>query len=64
MKKYWKPTGDSYFKSVSLAQIGAVAKEAGQKELGAQIEGKKKAEAVALAEKALCDSGWLPKVLR
>lgn len=64
MKKYWKPTGDSYFKSVSLAQIGAVAKEVGQKELGAQIEGKKKAEAVALAEKALCDSGWLPKVLR
>ena len=64
MKKYWKPTADSYFKSVSMAQISAVAKEAGLKELGAQIEGKKKAEAVAIAEKALADSGWLPKVLR
>ena len=64
MTKYWKVTADSYLSSVSLAQIGVVAKDAGHKELGAQIEGKKKSEAVAIAEKVLADSQWLPKVLR
>lgn len=64
MTKYWKVTADSYLSSVSLAQISVVAKEAGRKDLVAQIESKKKSEAVAIAEKALADTQWLPKVLR
>jgi len=64
MVQWWSPTPENYLSLVPKAQlVEAVAEAQGAHKV--QDMGKlKKAEAIALAEKALAGTGWLPLPLR
>ena len=64
MVQWWSPTPENYLSLVPKAQlVEAVSEAQGARKV--QDMGKlKKAEAIALAEKALAGTGWLPLPLR
>lgn len=63
MTQWWTATADSYFSQVSKARIvEAVGQFAPGQVQG--LDGKKKAELAAEAEKLAAGSGWLPPILR
>jgi ParB family transcriptional regulator, chromosome partitioning protein len=64
MRRYWKPTAESYFGSVSKARILEVVREAVSPEVASAISDLKKDALVKAAEERLAGKGWLPETLR
>ena len=64
MTKYWTPTVESYFGSVTKAHILEAVREGVSEEAAERLSGMKKEPMAKAAEKLLKGSGWLPPVLR
>ena len=64
MTRYWSPTVQSYFSSVTKAHILDAVREGVSEEAAQRLAGMKKEPMAKAAEKLLKDSGWLPAVLR
>lgn len=65
MSKWFEPTGDSYFRHVNRTTIElAVAEAKGDEAALAVRAAAKKTEAVAIAQRLVAGSGWLPSPVR
>jgi ParB family chromosome partitioning protein len=64
MRRYWQPTAESYFGSVSKARILEVVREAVSPEVASAISDLKKGALVKAAEERVAGKGWLPPTLR
>jgi ParB family chromosome partitioning protein len=64
MTRYWSPTVQSYFGSVTKAHILDAAREGASEEAAQRLAGMKKEPMAKAAEKLLKGSGWLPAILR
>lgn len=64
MADWWEATGDTYLSRVPKLMISEALVEAGEGEVGREVAGLKKAEAVARAQAALAGKRWLPELLR
>lgn len=64
LRKYWKPTRESYLDHVAKARIVEVVSAAVSPEAAASLVAMKKVDAAQAAELRLADTGWLPDMLR
>lgn len=64
MTRYWLPTVQSYFNSVTKAHILDAVREGVSEEAAQRLAGMKKEPMAKAAEKLLKGSGWLPAILR
>jgi ParB family transcriptional regulator, chromosome partitioning protein len=64
MIAYWEPTEESYFGRVTKAQIAEAVREAKGQAEAERMNGMKKADMAARAERLLKGTGWLPAPLR
>ena len=64
MADWWEATGDTYLGRVPKSLIVQALAEAGEAQVGGEVEKLKKADAVSKAEAALAGKRWLPELLR
>jgi ParB family chromosome partitioning protein len=64
MKTWFKPTAANFFSRIGKDDIIKAVKEATGKPLAPATEKLKKSELALFAERAVRDTGWLPKLLR
>ncbi len=64
MRRWWTASGPSYLNHVSKNQVLSVVTEAVDINAAAPLAALKKDAAVAGAEQAIAESGWLPRCLR
>ena len=64
MRRYWQPTAENYFGSVSKSRILDVVREAVSPEVASALSDLKKGALVKAAEERMAGKGWLPATLR
>jgi ParB family transcriptional regulator, chromosome partitioning protein len=64
MHRWWKPTAENYFRSISKSQILAVMTEAVSAPAATAVAKLKKEALAQAAERQLADKSWLPALLR
>jgi ParB family chromosome partitioning protein len=64
MTGYWTPTVETYFGSITKANILEAVREGSSEDAAERISGMKKEPMAKAAENLLKGSGWLPAVLR
>ncbi|ASY61454.1 ParB/RepB/Spo0J family partition protein [Sinorhizobium sp. CCBAU 05631] len=65
MKKWFEPTSEAYFSQIKKKSIEAVISEVKGEEAASSVRAAgKKAEAVAIAERLIANTGWLPEPIR
>jgi ParB family chromosome partitioning protein len=64
LRRWWRPTAEGYFKSISKAAILQAVSEAVSPAAAARMDTLKKKDLASEADSALGASGWLPPFLR